>query len=144
VALTGGREVEVSLLAASGDDDDAPQQLYALLPPERLSQLVARVEETRFRKALLDPEEALVADPQRDAVFERARLGLADSVDTRAGAEARHTYLGVRERYGMVRARDSILPVQLVVQGSLSDLSLGAFPRLVPPRQSPDAELFRD
>ena len=144
VALTGGREAEVSLLAASGDDDDPAEKLYVKLPAERLSRLVARVEETRFRKALLDRDEALVADPQRDAVFERARLGLADSVDMRPGAEARHTYRGVRERYGMVRARDSILPIELVVQGSLADLSLGAFPRLVLPRHSPDAELYRD
>ena len=144
VALVGGRRAEVSLVAASGDDEDPAEKLSVTLPADRLSRLVARVEETRFRRALLDPDEALVADPQRDAVFERARLGLADAVDTRPGAEARHTYLGLSERYGMVRGRESLLPVELVVQGSLYDLSLGAFPRLIPPEPTPDAGLFRD
>ncbi len=32
----------------------------------------------------------------------------------------------------------------LVVQGSLSDLTLGAFPRLRPPRATPDAVLYRE
>jgi hypothetical protein len=33
--------------------------------------------------------------------------------------------------------------VELVVQGSLSNLMLGAFPRLHPPKTTPDAVLHR-
>ena len=76
-------------------------------------------------------------------VFERARLGLADDVDERPEAEARYAYRGMRERYGMVRSRESLIPVELVVQGSLEDLMLGAFPRLRPPKTTPDAVLYR-
>ena len=49
---------------------------------------------------------------------------------------------GIRERYGMVRSRD-MLPVQLVLQGSLTDLTLGAFPRLRAPPETSDAVLYR-
>jgi hypothetical protein len=49
----------------------------------------------------------------------------------------------MRERYGMVRSRESILPFDLVLKGSLSNMSLGAFPRIREPRQTPDAFLYR-
>jgi hypothetical protein len=49
----------------------------------------------------------------------------------------------MRERYGMVRKRESILPVELVLQGSFEDLGLGAYPRLRGVRPTPDAVLFR-
>lgn len=49
----------------------------------------------------------------------------------------------MRERYGMVRGRESILPFELVLQGSLWDFSLGAFPRWREPRTTPDAFLYR-
>jgi hypothetical protein len=49
----------------------------------------------------------------------------------------------MRERYGMVRARESILPFDLVFQGSLSDLSLGVFPRIHAPAETPDSFLYR-
>ena len=49
----------------------------------------------------------------------------------------------VRERYGMVRHRESILPFDLVFQGSFSTLSLGAFPRMRKPKETPDAFLYR-
>ena len=143
VALVGGREVVVSLLAESGDEDDPPELLHARLSEEKLARLVARLEETSFRNALLDSDDALVPDAARDVLFERARLGLADEVDERPTAEARFTYRGMRERYGMVRGREAILPVELVVQGSLADLTLGAFPRLRPPKETPDAVLYR-
>jgi len=50
----------------------------------------------------------------------------------------------MRERYGMVRGREALLPIELVVQGDLSSLQLGAFPRLRPPKTTPDAVLYRD
>ncbi len=76
-------------------------------------------------------------------MFERARIGLADEVDERPEAEARYAYRGMRERYGMVRSRESLLPVELVLQGELDTLTLGAFPRLRPPAATPDAVLYR-
>ena len=43
----------------------------------------------------------------------------------------------------MVRAREPILPFDIVIQGSLKTLSLGAFPRIRRPRETPDAILYR-
>jgi hypothetical protein len=143
VALVGGREIVLLALAESGDEDDPPERLRAQLSESQFSRLVAQLEETSFRNALLDEDDVLVPDAQRDALFERARLGLADDVDDRPAAEARFAYRGMRERYGMVRSRDALLPVELVLQGSLTDLSIGAFPRLRAPRETPDAVLYR-
>jgi hypothetical protein len=42
-----------------------------------------------------------------------------------------------------VRSRESILPFDLVLRGSLADLSLGAFPRFRTPRETPDSFLYR-
>ncbi len=131
------------MLAESGDDDDPPRKLRAQLSDPDLARLVARLEETSFRNSLLDSDAALEANAQRDVVFERARLGLAGDVDSRPEAEARYAYRGMRERYGMVRARESLLPVELVVQGELDSLQLGAFPRLKTPKTTPDAVLYR-
>jgi hypothetical protein len=143
VTLVGGRVLEISLVPASGDDDDPPTRVRETLSEERLARLVSLLEETSFRNQMLDPGENLGADAQRDAYFERVRLGLADSIDVRAASESRYVYEGLRERYGLVRGRESILPFDLVLQGSLEDLSLGAFPRIRPPRETPDAFLYR-
>ena len=48
----------------------------------------------------------------------------------------------MRERYGMVRRREPLLPFDLVLQGSLADLSLGAFPRMRGPEHPKDALLY--
>jgi hypothetical protein len=144
VTLVGGRELSVAVLAESGDEDDPPRQIAARLSEADYGRLVALLEETSFRNSLLDDDDAIDANAQRDVVFERARLGLADDVDERPAAEARYAYRGMRERYGMVRSREQLIPVELVVQGSLTDLTLGAFPRLRPPKTTPDAVLYRD
>jgi hypothetical protein len=143
VALLGGREVELHLLAESGDPKAESERVREALPEGRLERLVSQLEETSFRNSLLDADDPVVPDAQRDLFFERARLGLADEVDARPTAEATFTYQGLRERYGMVRARDSILPFELVLQGSLTEFSLGAFPRMKAPRTTPDAFLYR-
>ena len=143
VALIGGRELEFSFLAVSGDEDDAPERRTTTLSDAHLARLVARLEEASFRNALVDRDDPIVPDAERDLVFERARLGLTEQIDTRATAEADYTYRGVRERYGMVRGREAILPFDIVVQGSLADFSLGAFPRMRTPRETPDAFLYR-
>ena len=82
-------------------------------------------------------------DASRDVYLERANLGLTEDVDARPTAESGFVYRSLRERYGIVRGRDSILPFDLVFRGSLGDFTLGAFPRWRPPRETPDAFLYR-
>lgn len=142
VALIGGRRIELAFVAESGDSDDPAERRSVRVSAEHFARLVARLEETSFRNALLDAEDPVVPDAQRDVVFERARLGLADRVDSRPEARSVFTYTGMRERYGMVRAREPWLPFDLVVSGSLSDLSLGAFPRWRESKPSSDAPLY--
>jgi len=143
VAFLGGSFVEVNYLAADGDPESAPRAERERLGPEEMARVVSVLEETSFRNSLLDADDAIVADADRDAFFERLRLGLADEIDARPAAGSSYAYTGMRERYGMVRSRDSILPFDLVLRGSLSDLSLGAFPRFREPRETPDSFLYR-
>jgi hypothetical protein len=143
LALVGGRTLEVALVAPGGREGDAPELVRQTLSADRLARLVSLLEETALRNALLDPLAEHAPDADRDLFFERARLGVADAPDPRATAESSYAFVGVRERYGLVRARDSILPVDLVIQGSFPDLGLGAFPRIRPPRETPDAVLYR-
>jgi hypothetical protein len=142
VALIGGRRIELAFVPESGDQDDPAERRSLQVSGEHFARLVARLEETSFRNALLDADDPVVPDAQRDLVFERARLGLADRVDSRPHARSDFTYTGMRERYGLVRAREPWLPFDLVVSGSLSDLSLGAFPRWRESKKTPDAALY--
>jgi hypothetical protein len=143
IVLIGGRAIKLLFIGPSGNKKDPPIEVYQELSEERFTRMVAKLEETSFRNSLLDPDDAIVADANRDVVFERARVGLSDEIDPRPMAESTYSYRGMRERYGMVRSRESILPFSLVLQGSLSDLSLGAFPRINTPRETPDAFLYR-
>jgi hypothetical protein len=142
VTLLGGRVLELSFVGPSGDDEHPPERVRETLSDDRLARLVSRLEETSFHNELIDPDDRLGADAQRDVYFERVRLGLADDVDLRASADSHYSYKGIRERYGLVRSRESILPFDLVLQGSLTDLSIGAFPRIRKPRETPDAFLY--
>jgi hypothetical protein len=142
VALVGGRVLELSFVPPSGDADDPAETRREQVSPERLARLVARLEETSFRNALLDEGDPIQPDAERDVWFERARLGLADDIDPRATSQASFTYEGMRERYGLVRRREPLLPFDIVVQGSLADLSLGAFPRMRAPEPPEDALLY--
>ena len=143
IVLIGGRTVKLFYIGPSGDEEDTPVEAYQKVSEARFARMVAKLEETSFRNSLLDPDDVIVADANRDVVFERARVGLSSDIDTRPMAESTYIYRGMRERYGMVRSRESILPFSLVLQGSLSDLSLGAFPRINAPRETPDAFLYR-
>ena len=143
VVLLGGRVVEFNFVDVDGDEEAQPLRIQRPISAERLAQTVAIVEERSFHNARLDPEMAAKPDARRDLYFERARLGLTDQVDLRTGAQSTFTYESLRERYGMVRARESILPFDLVFQGSLGDFSLGAFPRWRAPKATPDAFLYR-
>jgi hypothetical protein len=141
IAWIGGRVIELAYVAASGDpDDEADRQTFAA-SDERLRQLVSRLEETSFRNALLDDDDPVIPDAERDLAFERARLGITKTPGVGA-APASFAYRGMRERYGVVRRREPILPFDIVVQGNLSDLSLGAFPRLREPKKTEDAPLY--
>ena len=143
IKLIGGRTLEFSLIAESGKESDPPRLMRETVSPERLARLVALLEETSRRNGLLDPLAEMTPDPQRDTFFERARLGVTDTTDDDPNASSSYAFVGVREKYGLVRPRESILPVDLVVQGSLPDLGLGAFPRLRAPKETPDAVLYR-
>jgi hypothetical protein len=143
VVLTGGRELEFQLLAASGKASEAPAVQRHTVSKERLARLVALLDETATRNYVEDPSDVLGADADRDLFFERARLGVADAPDRRPSAHSTYAFIGMRERYGLVRGRESILPFEIVVQGSLPDVSLGVFPRMRMPRPTPDAVLYR-
>ena len=92
----------------------------------------------------IDNDYTVGPDAQRDVFFERARLGLTNIEDRRPVAQSNYVYKSVRERYGMTRSRESLLPFDLVFRGSLGDLSLGAFPRWRAPKRTPDAFLYRN
>jgi hypothetical protein len=143
VVLVGGHELEFNYLDPSGDEEEAPQKIYEQVSEDRLARLVSRLEEASFHNALIDPEDGIRPDAQRDLLFEKVRLGLGDDVDTRATAEASFSYTTMRERYGMVRARKPILPFDIVVQGSMEDFSIGAFPRMRMPEKTPDSVLYQ-
>ena len=143
MAFLGGATLELSLVSPGGDQDDPPVHQRVRLDESHLARAIALLEETTFRNALVDPDDVTEPDARRDRFFEQARLGLADVVDPRPDAGSRFVYLGMRERYGLVRAREAILPFDIVVQGSFKDLSLGAFPRIRKPRETPDAAFYK-
>jgi hypothetical protein len=143
VTLLGGGEVEVAYQAPGRDEEAPPETRREPISSEALARVVSMLDEAALRNSLLDSDDPYLADAQRDVFFERARLELGDDPEKLATASASFSYRGMRERYGMVRARESILPFDLVLQGSLSDFSLGAFPRWRAPRETPDAFLYR-
>jgi hypothetical protein len=143
VTFLGGRVLEIALVARSGNEDDGPELVRTEISATRLARSVALVEEAATLGVRLDSDETTGVDGSRDQYFERARLGLTDQVDSRPTAESTYVYQGMAERYGLVRGRDSLLPFDIVLQGSVSDFGLGAFPRWREPRLTPDAFLYR-
>jgi len=143
VTLLGGRIIELAFLAASGDEDDPPEVKRQRVSRERLTRVIAQLEESSLHAIRTDKDLMPEPDADRDVYFEHARLGTASRPDLRAEASSSYTYLGVKERFGAVRGRESILPVELVLQGSFSDFTLGAFPRIRLPKRTPDAVLYR-
>jgi hypothetical protein len=142
VTLLGARVLEFAFVPPSGKDSDEPETVRKVVSDERLARLVALLDETSLRNELVDPDARVAPDADRDLYFERVRLGVASRPDPRPTAESSYVYEGMRERYGLVRARESILPVDLVIQASLPTLSLGAFPRVRMPKATPDAVLY--
>lgn len=143
VVLRGGRILEIRLIAEGGDEDALPETQLRKVSKERLTRIAAALDEAVRRNSLIDADAQQAPDANRDRYLERAGLGLTDDLDVRAAAESSFVYRSLRERYGMVRGRDSILPFDLVFRGSLGDFSLGAFPRWREPRETPDAFLYR-
>ncbi len=143
VVLLGGRELEICMIAEGGDAKAPPHRVRQSISPEHLARFVSEVEEADLHNSLVDSDDDFAPNAQRDVFFERARLGLADDVDARPTASSQYAYTGMRERYGVVRGRESILPFELVLSGSLADVSLGAMPRMIPPKETPDAILFK-
>jgi hypothetical protein len=143
VTLLGGRAIELDFVAEDGREREDPVRRRQTLSEERLARIVAMLEEASLRDVLVDPDLLPEPDPDRDQFFERVRLGLTDEPDTRATAQSTYTFQGTQERYGLVRQRESLLPMDLVFQVSGGDLGLGAFPRMRAPRETPDAILYR-
>jgi hypothetical protein len=143
ITLLGGLNVRFDMVGEEGDEDAIPLPMYKEISSKRMAQLAAMLDETTRRNELIDPDDSLAADADRDQFLERALLGLADRPDKRPTAQSTYVYESMRERYGLVRGRESILPFDLVFQGSFTDLNLGAFPRWRPPKETPDAFLYR-
>jgi|GEM_PF-640936 len=143
VVLRGGRVLEVRLIAEGGGKKTLPETRTQKISKQRLARIAAALDEAVQRNSLIDVQARQAADANRDVYLERASLGLTEEVDARPTAESSFVYLSLRERYGMVRGRDSILPFDLVFRGSLGDFNLGAFPRWRAPPETPDAFLYR-
>jgi len=143
VMLRGGRVLEILLVAEGSNKKGPSESRHRKISRERLSQIAASLDEAVQRNSLIDVGARQAPDPSRDVYLERAGLGLTEEVDRRPTAESNFVYQSVRERYGLVRGRDSVLPFDLVVRGSLADFTLGAFPRWRPPLATPDAFLYR-
>lgn len=141
VTLIGGRWVEVAYVGEEGKDGAAETRQLEV-SDEHLARIAAVLEESALRRTRVDRDATLPADAGRESFFERARLGLADEA-LRAGGDAEFTFRGMRELYGIVRGRESLLPVELVVQSGLEDFGFGAFPRIRMPKETPDQILYR-
>jgi hypothetical protein len=133
VTLLGRRYVRIALV------DTEP--VVVELPGENFARLIAALEEASYRRLLADERELPEPDAARDLFFERARLGLLDEADLRPTASSTAVFLGLREKHGP--GRDSILPVEVVLQGSLEDFGFAAVPQLKTPPEPPDAFLYR-
>jgi hypothetical protein len=143
ITFLGGRVLQFAFVNESGNLRSAPIRTRTAVSAERLARAVALLEETSLRILQTERDARVEHDADRDLFFERAKLGLTGTPDLRAAAESTYAFRGMREKYGLVRSRKSILPVEIVLQGSFEDFSLGAFPRIRIPKPTPDAVLYR-
>jgi hypothetical protein len=143
ITFLGGRVLQFAFVNESGNDRAPPRRTQREVSTERLARAVALLEETSLRIIQVDRDAHPEYDADRDLFFERAKLGVIETPDLRASAESTYTFRGMREKYGLVRGRESILPVEFVLQGSFDDFSLGAFPRVRIPKHTSDVFLYR-
>ena len=135
VVLLGQSVIEIPL---EGREEPAVREI----PPEDFARFVARLEQISYASLTRDPRETASADPARDAFLASARLGAIDAPDVRPSARSEAVYESTHEKHGFVYARESILPVDLVLQGDLETLGLAAFPRIRLPESPGDAMLY--
>jgi hypothetical protein len=143
ITFLGGRVLQFAFVNESGNDRDSPRRTRLPVSAERLARAVALLEETSLRIVQVERDAQVEFDADRDLFFERAKLGVTETPDLRASAESTYAFQGMREKYGLVRSRESILPVEIVLQGSFDDFSLGAFPRVRMPKATSDVILYR-
>lgn len=141
VTLIGGRWIELAYVGPEGKNAPAETRRVEV-SDDHLARIAAALEESALRRTRVDRDATFPADSGRETFFERARLGLADEALV-AGADSEFAFRGMRETYGIVRGRESILPVELVVQSGLEDFGFGAFPRIRMPNDTPDQILYR-
>jgi hypothetical protein len=134
VRLIGKNFVEIEL--------DAREPIQGRIPEENFVRFVSLLEEARYRRMAGDGRERPAADPQLDSFLERARLGLLDDPELRPTARSESVMMSSSEKFGMKR-ESSILPIELVVRGGLSDAGLAALPRIKIPEESEDAFLYK-
>jgi hypothetical protein len=135
ITLLGRTLVRISLV------DKEP--VVEKVPRDDFARFIAALEEVSYRRLVTDERERPEPDPQRDLFFERARLGLLDEADVRPSARSEALFLSTAEKHGKIRRAESILPVEIVLQGGLEDFGLAAFPRVRLPGETPDAFLYR-
>jgi hypothetical protein len=143
ITFLGGRVLEFAFVSESGNDHEPPTRVRRSVSAERLARVVALLQETSLRIVQLDRDARVEYDANRDLFFERAELGVTETPDLRPTAESTYAFRSMREKYGLVRSRESILPVEIVLQGSFDDFGLGAFPRVRMPKPTPDVILYR-
>ncbi len=134
VVLLGRTVIEISL----EDRDPVRRELQ----PEGFSRFVALLEQVSYSSLSRDAREKPIADPARDAFLAAARLGVVEAPDVRPSARSEAVYLSTHEKYGSVNARESILPVDLVLSGDIESFGLAAFPRIRLPKDPADAMLY--
>jgi len=135
VVLLGKSVIEIPL---EGRD----QPLVREIPPEDFARFVARLERISYASLARDPRETATADPARDAFLAGARLAAGSTPDVRPSARSEAVYESTHEKHGFVNARESILPVDLVLRGDIETLGLAAFPRVRLPAPPGDAMLY--
>jgi hypothetical protein len=140
ISLIGGRWIELAYVGAEGKDGESEIRRTEV-GRDHLARIVALLEESAIHRARVDRDANFDAHAKRETFFERARLGLAG--DPAQSGDGEYAFRGMREMYGIVRGRESILPVDLVVQSGLEDFGFGAFPRIRMPKETPDQLLYR-
>ncbi len=143
VVLAGGRVLEFNYVGKSGKHRDASVRHLQKVSDERLARIVSLLDETALANYMVDSGDVLTPDADRDRFFERARLGVADTPDFRPNTRSTYQFKSLRERYGLVRGREPILPFDIVFSGSLPDMSFGVYPRMRAPRPTPDSILYK-